>query len=227
MENQLPIEKNLQIMEVVEKELNKRKSDATKCLSIFLSSTSIWVFLVALWEKEGRPIAPTTMTYGVEIIAVIMLIVTQFNLKMKLTDMGLNFKNMKVVMKRSCIISLVIIALLIVAKLIMKPGEKLFDLSKYDFLYPLTSILQEFLARGFLLTCLMNIYDNKLKKHTAVIVSSLLFTTLHLYYGFLFMVGAGVLSVLLGYIYLKDKNIWGVSLIHFVFGTVGVMLGLT
>ena len=227
MENQLPIEKNLQIMEVVEKELNKRKSDATKCLSIFLSSTSIWVLLVALWEKEGRPIAPTTMTYGVEIIAVIMLIVTQFSLKMKLTDMGLNFKNMKVVMKRSCIISLVIIAVLIVAKLIMKPGEKLFDLSKYDFLYPLTSILQEFLARGFLLTCLMNIYDNKHKKHTAVIVSSLLFTTLHLYYGFLFMVGAGVLSVLLGYIYLKDKNIWGVSLIHFVFGAVGVMLGLT
>ena len=50
MENQLPIEKNLQIMEVVEKELNKRKSDATKCLSIFLSSTSVWVLLVALWE---------------------------------------------------------------------------------------------------------------------------------------------------------------------------------
>lgn len=73
----------------------------------------------------------------------------------------------------------------------------------------------------------MNIYDNKQKKHTAVIVSSLLFTTLHLYYGFLFMVGAGVLSILLGYIYLKDKNIWGVSLIHFVFGTVSVMLGLT
>lgn len=227
MENHAPIEKNLQIMEVVEKELNRRKSEATKCLSIFLASTSVWVLIVALWEKEGRPIAPTTMTYGVEIIAVIMLIVTQFILKMKPKDMGLNFANIKPIMKRSCIISLVIIAVLIAAKLIMKPGEKLFDLSKYDFLYPLTSILQEFLARGFLLTCLMNIYDTGHKKHAAVFVSSLLFTTLHLYYGFLFMVGAGVLSVLLGYLYLKDKNIWGVSLIHFVFGTVGVMLGLT
>ena len=65
------------------------------------------------------------------------------------------------------------------------------------------------------------------KKHIAVIVSSLLFTTLHLYYGFTFMVSAGLLSVLLGYMYLRDKNIWGVSLVHFVFGTMGALLTLT
>lgn len=221
------MERNLRIMEVVEKELNKRKAESTFCFSIFLGATSIWVLLVELWEKLGRPIAPPTMTYGVEIIAIIMFIITQVKTRLKPENLGLNFKNIKPVMIRSVVVSAIIIVAMIVLKLIMKPGEPLLDWSTYNFMYPITSILQEFLARGFLLSCLMNIYDAKHKKHIAVIVSSLLFTTLHLYYGFTFMVGAGLLSALLGYMYLRDKNIWGVSLVHFVFGTMGALLTLT
>ena len=221
-----PMEKNLRIMEVVEKELNKRKAESTFCLSIFLAATAVWVLLVELWEMLGQPIEAPVLTYGVELIAVLMFFITQIKTKLKLANLGVSLENIKPTMCRALIISAVLAAVMIALKCIMKPGEPLFDWSQYSLMYPLTSILQEFLARGFLLTCLLNIYDSKRKEHLAVILSSLLFTTLHLYYGFWFMVGAGALSVLLGYLYLKDRNIWGVSLVHFVLGSMGMILTL-
>lgn len=221
------LEKNLRIMEVVENELTKRKRESTFCFSIFLITMSVWVLLVALWEKLGRPIAPPNMTYGVEIIAVIMFILTQTRTGMKREDLGLTFKNFKPAMCRAAAVSAVLIAAMIALKRFLKPTEPLFDWSRYHYLYPLTSVVQEFLARGFLLSTMVNIYDAGHKNHVAVIVSSLLFTTLHLYYGFTFMAGAGLLSALLGYMYLKDRNIWGVSLVHFVFGAMGAVLALT
>ena len=227
MTNEDALEKNLRIMEVVEKELNRRKVEATFCLTIYLIVTSIWVLLVALWEKLGRPIEPPTMTYGVEIIAILMFIAAKIKTRLGWDDLGLSFKNMKPTMIRAAIISAIVAVLMIALKLIIMPGQPLFDWSVYNFMYPLTSILQEFLARGFLLTSLIYIYDTKYKKHMSVVLSSLLFTSLHLYYGFTFMIGAGLISVVLGFMYLKDENIWGVSLVHFVFGTLGAVLSLT
>lgn len=220
------IEQNLKIMEVVEKALARRKAESTACLSVFLTATAVWILAVALWEKLNKPIPPYVMTYGVEMIAVIMLAVTARMTHMKLQDMGITRKNLGASLLRGAVISLILVAVLIGFKLLRKPGEPLLDWQKFNWQYPITSILQEFLARGFLLTCLINIYDHPKKKHIAVILSSLLFTSLHLYYGFTFMVGAGLLSVMLGYIYLKDENIWGVSLIHFSFGMTGIMLSL-
>ena len=230
MQDDKMLERNLRIMEVVEKELNRRKGEATFCLSVFLGATSVWVLLVELWRKLGQPFPPATMTYGVEIIAIAMFILTRTKTKLKMSDLGFGFKNIKMTLIRAGVISAIIAAVMIAAKVFVKPGlpgEAFFDLKRTNPFYPLTSVLQEFLARGFLLTCLLNIYDTKQKTHVSVILSSLLFMSLHLYYGFLFMVGAGVLSVILGYVYIKDENIWGVSIIHFVFGTLGVALALT
>lgn len=223
------LERNLRIMEVVEKELNRRKSEATFCLSVFLAATSVWVLLVELWRMLDKPIPLPQMTYGVELIAVLMFILTQTRTKLKLSDLGFGTKDLKATLIRAGIISVAVIAVMLLVKVYIKPGKPgtaFFDLSRTQLLYPLTSLLQEFLARGFLLTCLMNIYDSKRKKHVSVMLSSLLFTALHLQYGFLFMVGAGILSVILGYVYVKDENIWGVSIIHYVFGTMGVALAL-
>lgn len=226
MQEENSIEKNLKIMEIVEKELNQRKQESIFCLIVFLSVVSIWTLLVALWEKLDRPIAPDSMTYGVELIAVLMMFVTTRKTHMKLKDMRISKKNFGSSMLRAACICLIIIAVMVILKLTVMRSEPFADWSKFDPTYVITSIFQEFLARGFLLTCLLNILDHKEKKHIAVLISALLFTSLHLYYGFTFMVGAGILSILLGYVCIKDENIWGVSLIHFVFGSTGIILGL-
>lgn len=220
------IEKSLKIMEVVEKELNERKRSSTICLTFFLVVNSVWILLVALWEQLGKPIEPSVMTYGVEIIAIIMLFVTKNTAHMKFSDMRITKKNLWPSLRRAVLICIGIVALMSLFKLAFIRSETFINWSNFVPLYIFTSILQEFLARGFLLTCLLNIFDSKYKNHMAVFVSSILFTSLHLYYGFTFMVGAGVLSVILGYVCIKDENIWGVSLIHYVFGMTGFLLEL-
>lgn len=218
--------KNIEIMEVVEKELNRRKKESTFCFSMFVACLSIWVLLVKLWELYGEPLATKHMTVGVELIAIIMLVIILSQTSLRIQDMGVTKKNLKPALLRAFIICAVFTGVMIGYKTLSQPGETLFDWSKPDWRYAMTAVLQEFLSRGFLLTCLINIYESKARVHLAVIVSSLLFTTLHLYMGFFFMLGAGLLSVLLGYVYVKDRNIWGVSIIHFTLGTVGVMLHL-
>jgi len=218
------LHEKLRVMEVVEKELEKQKKDSIFCLLVFTSSISLWVLLVALWEELDKPIAETMMTNGVEIIAILMLIIILKFTRLDIRKMGLTSKGIRVSLIRAGIISAAIVGIMIGLKIILKPDEPLFFWEFYDFRYPFVSVIQEFLARGFLVTTLVRIIPSKWKRHIAVVCSSLMFTTLHLYYGFNYMLTAGILSLILGYIFLKDDNIWGVSLIHYVIGSFGVVL---
>lgn len=219
-------DRNLRVMEVVEKELEQQKGEAIFCLTFFMCAISMWILIVALWEKLGRPVPENLMTVGVEVIAAAMLLVVLKFTRIDIRKMGISTKNLIPSLKRAGIISAVAVAVMLAVKLITKPGQPIFNWELFNISYIITSPLQEFLARGFLLTTLVNINTTKNARHIAVICSSLMFTSLHLYYGFTFMIGAGILSVILGYCYLKDGNIWGVSLIHFIFGTVGIMMEL-
>lgn len=220
------LEKNLQIMEVVEKELEQQKKDVVFALIIFLTTVSAWILFVALWDTLGRPYPPEHMTYGVELIAILMLVVIKLFTNLKTSKLGLTVKNIGPAVKRALIITAVSFVVLSVIKIILKPGQPLLNWSKFQPVYMLTSILQEFLARGFLLTTLNDILDSKKGKHISIICSSLLFASLHLYYGFAFMASAGILSVVLSLCYMKDENIWGVSILHFAAGTMATMLEL-
>jgi len=220
------LDKNLRIMEAAEAELERQRGEAVFCLTVFVSAMSVWILLVALWDMLGRPIAERFLTYGVELIAGLMLVVVLKFTRLDIHRMGITKKNLLPSLIRSALISAVIFALMLAVKLITKPGQPILNLTEFTPTYVLTSILQEFLARGFLLTTLCSIIPSRNSEHIAVFCSSLMFTSLHLYYGFPFMAGAGLLSVLLGYCYLKDRNIWGVSLIHFVIGMGGIMLEL-
>lgn len=223
---QKELDRNLRIMEVVEKELEQQRGEAVFCLSFFMAALSVWILLVALWDKLGRPIRGEIMTFGVELIAIIMLVVIVKFTRLDIRSMGITKKNLKGALIRACVVCVLVFLAMLALKLIKNPGQPIFNWKNYDYFYVFTSVLQEFLARGFLLTTLLRINRSKNKTHIAVICSSLMFTSLHLYYGFYYMIGAGILSLILGYCYIKDENIWGVSLIHFVFGTLGFLMEL-
>jgi len=208
----------------VENELEGQKKESVFCLLVFLCATSVWILLVALWEQLGRPLSEKIMTAGVELIAVIMMTVILKFTRLDIRKMGVTKKNLKPSLIRAGIISAAAIAVMVLFKIITAPGEHIFNWSEFEAGYLLTSVFQEFLSRGFLVTTLVCINTSVGNRHIAVLCSSLLFTSLHLYYGFSFMVGAGLLSVLLGYCYLKDENIWGVSIIHYVIGMAGLIL---
>jgi len=225
MKSEIKIDEKLKIMERVEKDLNKQRDEAVLCLSAFIILSSIWVILVALWQKLGEPISKEDMTVGVEIIAVIMLAFTLRFTSMKLMDFGISKKNLLSSIIKASIISIICIGVMIIYKFIICK-QPTFISSELQFKYIFTSILQEFLARGFLLTCMVKIYNYKHGKIIALICSSLMFSLLHLFYGFDFMLLAGGLSVILGLLYLKDGNIWGVSIVHFCLGTFAFVFGI-
>ncbi len=57
-------------------------------------------------------------------------------------------------------------------------------------------------------------------------LSSLIFSGLHIHFGFLFMEGAAVLAGLEGILYEKHQNILGVWIVHWAFGVTGTLLCL-
>ena len=60
----------------------------------------------------------------------------------------------------------------------------------------------------------------------AIVLSSLIFSALHIHFGFLFMSGAAILAGLEGILYEKQQNIFGVWIVHWVFGVTGTLLCL-
>ena len=79
-------------------------------------------------------------------------------------------------------------------------------------------MLQEYLSRGGCQEALMRIIPGKYSDAIAIGLTSIFFMSLHVQLGFLFALGAGALSLLLGLAYRKDRNIYGVAVLHYCFG---------
>ena len=69
------------------------------------------------------------------------------------------------------------------------------------------------------------IFDGKKGFIASIILSSLLFGAVHIAHGFLYMVAAMILLGLLGGLYEKQRNIWGVAIIHYILGQAACCLG--
>ena len=84
--------------------------------------------------------------------------------------------------------------------------------------YLLTAFVQEFLARGVIQNCVKTLLRVKYQKFFSILLTSLLFSLMHMPFGFIFMMGAFVLSLVLGIIYERHGNLWGCFLLHWVCG---------
>ncbi len=84
--------------------------------------------------------------------------------------------------------------------------------------YVITAFIQEFLARGVIQNCIKVLVKIKYQKFFCVLLTSLLFSLMHIPFGFIFMMGAFLLSLVLGFIYERQKNLWGCFLLHWSCG---------
>lgn len=90
--------------------------------------------------------------------------------------------------------------------------------------YIYTAFIQEFLARGVIQTSVKALMQVKYQKQFGIILTSLLFSLMHLPFGFYFMLGAFLLSLVLGFIYERQKDIWGCTLLHWGCGYLAMCL---
>lgn len=91
-------------------------------------------------------------------------------------------------------------------------------------LYLPHSALQEFASRGVVQTALQTFFRDE-KGHLAIGVTSLLFAILHLTHGLVAVLVTFFASMAFGYVYRPHKNLLGVSVVHWVGGTIAEYAG--
>lgn len=218
--------------------LNRLKKESALLFSLLLIGVGINTFFwqaIAPWINDGT-IPSWIMSRMVELIAVILFIVAITRTSMTLKDLGLITQKRELLLslKEGFIFSIGIFALMCAIKaalamngLYLNYGRPFWDWSVVnlsDYTYFLIAPAQEFLARGVTQGTLERIVGND-KKILVVLLSSIIFGTLHASYGFSMMVFAFLMSFALGFLYYKQKNIWGCSVIHWTIGIAGEFLG--
>ena len=91
-------------------------------------------------------------------------------------------------------------------------------------LYVPHACLQEFASRGVVQTALQTFLRDE-RGHTAIGVTSMLFAILHIHHGAVAVAVTFFASVAFGYVYRPHKNLVGVSVAHFVGGTIAEYAG--
>lgn len=91
--------------------------------------------------------------------------------------------------------------------------------------YFISAFAQEFVARGVIQTSLEN-FLGEADSVKAVLITSGLFGMFYLFIGFTAGIVAFLLNLLYGLIYVRHRNLIGVSIVHFVLGTCMTVTGI-
>ncbi len=216
--------------------LNRQKKEATAIFTILMVCVSFYIFLWSFLRSIDSVPPTWIMTKIIETISLLMLPIILKTTSFSIHDIGLKVSNPKATFVPDILIAMGIVIVMSIAKaVILKVAPGFFpantpflnwsNLGPSDAIYIFTAILQEFLARGVMQENLRRIFTGKNGKYMSIVISALLFGVMHVAHGFTFMIGATVLLGTLGLLYNKQRNIWGLSIIHFVFGEAAVILG--
>ena len=221
----------------VAEEMTRKFRDSSNTFSTFLCGFGIWMLIYALWEFLGRPISADYLTHGVEILGLVMLVFMLRLTSLTWHDLGVTTHEPGKTVRTALIVAACSFGLLCGLKAVARainpesfgPGAPFWDPRRFGLrqvLYIFTAGIQEFLARSVMQGNLKRILAVKHAGAAAIVLSSLIFAALHIHLGFLFMVGAAILAGLEGILYEKQQNIFGVWIVHWVFGVSGTLLYL-
>jgi CRP-like cAMP-binding protein len=103
-------------------------------------------------------------------------------------------------------------------------NPELVSISVYT--YILIAALQEWICRGVFLTSIASLMPGKTRPIAAILISSLVFSTLHLHYSASLAVVALLTGIVWGWLFLKYRNLAGPVISHFILGNAATLMGL-
>ena len=223
--------------ETEEEELKVKLKDSSSTFSIVLIGMCFWLIFFAVWLYTGKPFHRKYLTKGIDLLGLIIFIFILCCTSLKLKDIGIKPVKFKETILTSLVIVAVLVALMAATKLVLmkvnpgmfKPGKPFIDFSRFTMHYVeyvSTALLQEFLARGGIQSNLKRLTAAKHKSLMAIFMASLLFAVLHIHLGLVYMIGAAILSAVLGILYNKQENLVGVWMVHYSFGVFGALFNL-
>jgi CRP-like cAMP-binding protein len=92
--------------------------------------------------------------------------------------------------------------------------------------YILIAALQEWICRGVFLTSIAKLMPGRMRPAAAVLISSLVFSTLHLHYSSSLAVVALVTGIVWGTLFLAYRNLAGPVVSHFILGNAATLMGI-
>jgi PAS domain S-box-containing protein len=225
------------IADVTEAEmLKKKKRDASIVFACVTACVCLYLLLLATLEFLKINVQTKVLTQVINAMVFVFSIIIYRKTDFTVEELGLKVRNGKSTFGLSIAISGGIVGLLIAAKyFLLRIAPDFFEsdapfwnwnIGLYSWIsYIFTCIIQEFLARSMIYGSIRKMFDGKYATMGAILLSSLLFGAVHIAHGFMYMAAAMVLLGALGGLYEKQRNIWGVAIIHFVLGQAAHCLG--
>ncbi|MBC2773523.1 cyclic nucleotide-binding domain-containing protein [Rhizobium sp. AQ_MP] len=147
-------------------------------------------------------------------------------------DMGIRMENLWKSIGVGLGISVVALAAMAYFRTILYPelqgtpiiDPKLVTITVYT--YILVAPLQEWICRGVLLTAIADLMPGKTRPMSAIVITSLIFSTLHLHYSQSLAVVALVSGIVWGWLHLKYRNLAGPIVSHFILGNAATLMGV-
>lgn len=228
----------LVLSDVTEAEFFKKKRyDASVVFSCVIVCVCLYLLLLATLDfvQIHLPTAALTQVINAMVFAFCIIIYRKTDFTVE--ELGLKITDYKGTFLPAIAVSALVVAALMVAKLIVMhfvpgffPADAPFwnwNIGIYNWAsYGFTCIVQEFLARSMIYGSIRKMFDGKHAVILSIVLSSLLFGAVHIAHGFMYMFGAMILLGSLGGLYEKQRNIWGVAIIHYVMGEAGACLGI-
>ncbi len=172
-----------------------------------------------------------SVRFGWQYLAIYLLplFVVLIWMKMPVSELGLTTRGLRRSTVEGVVISAGLIAIMAAAKFILGEfGVALGEPTPMPFAvtvsYAVHAFLQELLARGFLQSSYQRFLDDE-RGLKSVLLSSVLFGMFHLHFGLHAVFITTVGGILFGVIYLRHKNLAGVTIVHTALGTGAFMFG--
>lgn len=216
--------------------LKKKRYDASIVFSCVTACVCLYLLLLATLEFLKINVPTKALTQVINGMVCVIGFIIYKKTEFSFDELGLKIKNGKETLGIAFAISASVIALLAAVKLILLKSNSGFfaegtpfwnwNIGLYSWIsYLFTSVLQEFLARSMIYGSIRKMFDGKNATMASIVLSSLLFGAVHIAHGFMYMAAAMILLGALGGLYEKQRNIWGVAIIHYVLGQAACSLG--
>lgn len=213
----------LQDLTKTEKAIKERKQ-AIFVLSSIIYAVCFWAIIVKLKTTFNWPLQDFQMTYLLYAVVVPIIVLMARKMNMSWKDLGFSFERLNTNLKESLMVILVFAILLISMKYIFVNLGIFFpaDLPFWDFnftfgmkIYPISVFFQELLSQGIIHGVLNKIFSGKNKALYVNILTAVMFAALHIHRDVMFMVGAFVLVCAIGFLFDRQKSIWGLVIVHY------------
>lgn len=221
-----------------EEEERRLRQDSVWALIITILFCCFWNFASQIWLNFGQSISSGVVSKAMVVFACIAALCIAKTTKLSWRDMGLSIKGKKKEIILDAVVTLGFALAMIILKIVILALNPEFEFytdgsffmwSKYSLIghgtYLLSVVGQEIISRGILHESLARIIPNDKHEVKSILISSIIFGSLHIHLGLVYMCSAMLLLMIFGFIYRKQRSIWGLCIPHFILAQLMGILG--